>query len=78
MYTFRIGRVPVFFEGLYLGLSLEAGNLWETPKDVDLSDLHRSFSLFLGADTALGPVYLAHGVSDSGKDSFYLFLGRTF
>ncbi len=78
LYTFRLGQAPVFFEGLYLGLSLEAGNLWETRREVDLSDLHTSFSVFLGADTAIGPVYLAHGVSDTGKDSLYLYLGRTF
>jgi NTE family protein len=78
LYTFRLGQLPAFSGGLYLGASLEAGNLWETQRQVDFSELHHSYSVFLGADTALGPVYLAHGQSDMGKDSFYLFLGRTF
>ena len=78
LYTFRLGQLPAFSGGLYLGASLEAGNLWETQRQVNFSDLHHSYSVFLGADTALGPVYLAHGQSDMGKDSFYLFLGRTF
>lgn len=78
LYSFRVAQPSMFFEGLYLGLSLEAGNLWETPAAVSLDDLHESFAVFLGADTPIGPVYLAHGVSDTGKDSLYLYLGRTF
>jgi hypothetical protein len=32
--------------------------------------------LFLAADTALGPVYLAWGRAEQGRDAFYLMLGR--
>ena len=35
-----------------------------------------SFSVFWGADTIIGPVYLAYGRSTSGHDSFYFLLGR--
>ena len=63
---------------LYAGLSLEAGNVWQQRSDVSLSDLRKDASLFMGADTILGPIYLGTGVDEHGNSAFYLFLGRTF
>lgn len=77
-YLLRIGRLPKFGDGLYLGLSVEAGNAWPTADAVDSGDLRRSIALVFGADTILGPLYLAHGHAEGGSDSFYLYLGRTF
>lgn len=62
----------------YAGISLEAGNTWQERNDASLSNLERGGSLFLGADTFLGPVYLATGFNEGGETAFYLFLGRTF
>ncbi len=68
-----------FFEfPAYLGLSLEAGNTWATRDAVEWSDLEMGGSLFLGAETPLGPVYLAAGLGEGGVRAFYLLLGRTF
>jgi NTE family protein len=78
IYFFRLGRLPNFGEGIYVGASLEAGNLWETQDQVSRHDLLWSYAIVFGADTFLGPVYFAHGVNSGGKDSFYLLLGRTF
>ncbi len=78
IYMYRVGRLPSFGEGIYAGCSLEAGNLWPSSREVRLSDLRHSFSLVVGADTALGPVYLAQGFTSGGKDSYYLLVGRTF
>jgi len=78
IYLFRLGKLPTFGDGFYAGVSLETGNAWAERADVDLSDLRRSFTVTFGADTLLGPVYLAHGWTSGGKDSFYLYLGRTF
>jgi NTE family protein len=63
---------------LYLGMSLEAGNVWQNMADAKFTNLHEDASIFLGADTLLGPVYLGTGYDDHGNESFYLFLGRTF
>ena len=63
---------------LYLGASLEAGNVWSDRGEADISDLILAGSLFLGADTPVGPLYLAYGRADTGRDSFYFYLGRTF
>ena len=63
---------------IYLGASLEAGNVWQNMSDARFDNLHKDASLFLGLDTFLGPVYLGSGFDDHGDQAFYLFLGRTF
>lgn len=68
-----------FFEfPAYLGVSLEAGNTWMTRDDVDWGRLEAGGSLFLGAESPIGPVYLAAGFGEDGVRAFYLLLGRTF
>lgn len=68
-----------FFEfPAYLGFSLEAGNAWATRDEVDFSHLRTGGSLFLGAESPLGPVYLAAGFAEGGDKAFYLYLGKTF
>jgi NTE family protein len=62
----------------YLGLSLEAGNVWQKRGDASFGNSRRDASLFLGLDTPVGPVYLATGFEQHGSEVFYLFLGRTF
>jgi hypothetical protein len=34
--------------------------------------------LFFGADTYIGPIYLAVGYDEAGTTGLYLFLGRNF
>jgi len=63
---------------LYLGASLEAGNVWIDSNDADFDDLIIAGSLFFGADTPIGPVYLAYGMAENDRDSFYFSLGRSF
>jgi NTE family protein len=76
----QIGRGgPGFFDvPTYIGLSLEAGNVWQRRGDASFGSTRKDASLFLGLDTPIGPVYLATGFEDGGTAAFYLFLGRTF
>ena len=68
-----------FFEfPAYLGVSVEAGNVWATRDDVDFGDLETGGSFFLGAESPFGPVYLAAGLASGGERAFYLYLGKTF
>lgn len=70
---------PGYFDvPIYLGMSVEAGNVWQNMSDAKFTNLHKNASVFLGLDTLLGPVYLGSGFDDHGNQSFYLFLGRTF
>ncbi|WP_417345066.1 patatin-like phospholipase family protein [Ferrimonas sp.] len=63
---------------LYLGFSAEAGNVWLTREEADWDDLIYAGSLFIGAETKLGPAAIAWGMADSGDSSLYLFLGKRF
>jgi NTE family protein len=60
---------------LYLGGSLEAGNVWQSRSDISLNSLIVNGSLFAGLDTYFGPLFLAAGIAEGGQSSFYLFLG---
>jgi NTE family protein len=80
IYYRRIGEggqgflnVPV-----YVGTSLEVGNVWTARRDMSFSSARTNGSLFVGLDTLLGPVYFATGFDDGGGSAYYLFLGRTF
>ena len=63
---------------LYAGVSLEAGNVFQNRDDISFSNAIYAGSLFLGADTPIGPVYLGYGYAEGGNDAFYVFLGRAF
>jgi NTE family protein len=80
LYYHQIGRGgPGYLDvPTYLGMSIEAGNVWQSRSDASLSNTRKDASLFLGMDTFLGPVYLASGFDQHGSQAFYLFLGRTF
>jgi NTE family protein len=80
MFYRKVGRGgPGYFDvPVYLGMSLEAGNVWQNMSDAKFTNLHEDASLFLGLDTFLGPVYLGSGFDDHGDQAFYLFLGRSF
>jgi NTE family protein len=72
------GGTGLFEYPAYLGFSIEAGNVWQTRGDVDLGDLEMAGSLFFGADSPFGPIYLAAGLGEKGEQAFYLLLGKTF
>ena len=55
----------------YAGLSFEIGNAWSSRRDIDLGSTRRDVALFLGADTYIGPVYIAAGYDDQGHSGFY-------
>lgn len=68
-----------FIGDLYLGASLEAGNVWKQgEKQFDLGNLRLAGSLFVGYDTIIGPLYIAFGQADGGFNAGYFYLGRTF
>lgn len=80
LYYRQIGRGgPGYFDvPTYLGLSLEAGNVWQNRSEASFSNTRKDASIFLGMDTLLGPLYIATGFDQHGNEAFYLFLGRTF
>ena len=73
---YRIATLPIVGREIYIGGSLEAGNVWQDRQAVSAIDLYTAGSVFVAADTWLGPFYLAWGIASGGQRSFYLYLGR--
>jgi NTE family protein len=63
---------------VYLGASVEGGQLWSHRSDMDLGDLTAAGSIYLGLDSPIGPLYLAYGYNDLNQDAIYLTLGWPF
>ena len=64
------------FEGLYAGVSLEAGRMDKPLVAGSPAGLLKSTAAFLALDSPLGPLYLGYGWAADGNRSAYLFLGR--
>ncbi|MEM7281987.1 MAG: BamA/TamA family outer membrane protein, partial [Pseudomonadota bacterium] len=63
---------------LYLGGSLEFGNVWDDSDDISFSSGIWGGAVFLGIDTVLGPLYVAYGLTEGGETAGYFFLGPIF
>jgi NTE family protein len=71
----RYEPLPIF--SWYIGASLEYGGVWEDRDDIG-SDGIAAGSLFVGADTPIGPLYIGYGHAEQGRDAAFFYLGRPF
>ncbi len=78
-YYRRTGEMApnIFDAPLYVGASIEAGDVWQTKSDISATDVLTNGSLFAGVDTFFGPLFLGAGLSEGGDSNFYLLLGRS-
>ncbi|WP_290871428.1 patatin-like phospholipase family protein [Aquabacterium sp.] len=65
-----------FTRGLFMGTSLEVGNTWQHPSQLWQGSKRTGMSLYLGTDTAVGPVYAAVVNSPVVGPTLMLFVGR--
>ena len=63
---------------LFIGFSLEAGNVFQDRDEIRWGNTLSGGSLFVGADTVLGPGYLSFGRTEGGRQSVTLSVGRPF
>ena len=63
---------------MYAGISFEAGNAYGPDDPVSWASLRRAGSVYAGADTVIGPVYLGLGYAEGGRKSVYLIIGQRF
>jgi NTE family protein len=77
VYYHRIMK-GTLLEGAYGGFSLEAGRVGNPLVPGSPEGLLKSGSLFVAADSPLGPAYLGYGRATDGNDSFYFYLGKQF
>jgi NTE family protein len=80
IYQFDLGKSLLHLEQfpLYLGLSLEVGNVWQQDEEINRKDLILGATTYLGTDTSLGPIALGYGRTDDNSDAFYFYLGKNF
>jgi NTE family protein len=80
VYQYDLGReVPGGFGlPIYLGTSLETGNVWRVEESVKYSDLIHSGSIYIGTDTSFGPAVFGVGLATGGKYSFFLSVGKNW
>lgn len=80
---FALGRV-IYYRRLWRrlpffgGVSIEAGNAWQSRRDIGPDDLIGAASILFGYDTPLGPLFLGLGWAEGGHRDGYLVFGRTF
>jgi NTE family protein len=77
VYYRRIGNTTggILDTPIYLGVSAEAGNVWQSRSAMSFDSAVINGSVFAGIDTFFGPVYLAAGFAEQGRANFYLFIG---
>ncbi|HUP20445.1 MAG TPA: hypothetical protein VM778_10885, partial [Gemmatimonadota bacterium] len=64
--------------GVYAGGWVEAGNAWAEAEDPAVDDLQHAVTLAFVVDTAIGPVALAWGRGEGGRDRAYVAVGASF
>lgn len=70
---------PLAFDlPLYLGASVEGGLVDDGVSGDEFERRVLGASLFAGADTPLGPLYVGYGHADGGRQSVYIFFGKLF
>ena len=70
----RLGNITLL--PIYAGFTVETGNAWNDRDEISFDNSVLAGSVFVGADTFLGPLYLAYGINDSNASTLYLYLGR--
>jgi NTE family protein len=63
---------------IYVGGSLEHGGVYSDLGDFGGDEDITAGAVLIGADTPLGPLYIAYGMAEGGIRSGYVFLGQTF
>jgi NTE family protein len=63
---------------VFAGASMEAGNVYQPGEPVTVDTLRHGGSLYLGAQTAIGPAFLGVGFADGGERRVYFMIGQRF
>ncbi len=77
LYYRRVGETTggILDTPIYLGVSAEAGNVWQSRSEMSLDSALFGGSLFAGIDTYIGRVSLAAGFAQGGQKNLYLSIG---
>lgn len=64
--------------GLFAGMSVEVGNVWEGEIQNGGGPLKRSITFFTSATSSFGPIYVGVAFAPGGRHNFYIQLGHTY
>lgn len=80
VYQYDLGREIPGGSGLpiYLGTSLEMGNVWGGNESIEFDELITSGSIYLGTDTSFGPAVIGFGYASEGEKTVFLSLGKNW
>jgi len=63
---------------LFVGVSVEAGNVWAVDDSFGSGSLKRSVTVFTALTTSFGPIYFGVAFAPGGRNNIYFQLGRTY
>jgi NTE family protein len=75
-YLLRAVNFEMAGQSIFLGTSLEAGNVWNSRSDISLGALKKSASLFVGFNSFMGPIYVGFAFGTGGARSVFFQMGR--
>lgn len=83
MLYWRASSLPsAIGSGVYAGISMELGKIWGRVRAEDLTSQDTNWipagSVFLAADTIIGPFFVGVGTARGGKPTAYLYLGSDY
>ena len=86
--TYALGALLLYYrlsdtggaivKNLSVGVSAEAGNTWAFQAPVSWAGMKTAGSVYIVADTLIGPFFIGYGHSGSKNSSAYLYLNRSF
>ena len=78
-YYYRLNRQATLFDfPLYVGGSLEVGNVYQSFDQIGFNQAIYASSIFAGMNSPLGPVFVGVGYNDKGNTSLYFSIGSFF
>jgi NTE family protein len=75
IYNYRVSA-PGLLDGAYIGVSYETGRIGDSVTGADRTALRHGAALYFAFDSPIGPVYIAYGRGDAGRQSVYFFVGQ--
>lgn len=75
-YYQRLSGEPIIARALFVGGTLEVGKVWNQSADRSLGHAKLGMSVYVGADTVLGPVYFGLVHAPRQDTGLYLMIGR--
>ena len=78
-YYYRLNQKAALFDApIYIGTSLEYGNVYQSFDAISINNGILASSIFAGVKSPLGPIFIGAGYNDKGNASFYFSIGSFF